>query len=192
MNRKGYVINYDGNGSIFVEEASFLTAIEYLQAEGERIKETYWIELSEEEEQVLPILDSSSFGYMVGYGDSAVEEDDITNIFVPQDDLKATCDRLHEQGYKVWGFNWTCPIIVRMKGAQKHMNNRYHNGGATEEQLEELKKLCEALFAKDETQKSFIDQIYLKTDGFTCITEEACKSLIGNLEKINAAYGAES
>lgn len=191
MNRKGYVINYDGNGSIFVDETTFLTAVEYLQTKGERIKETYWIELSEEE-QVLPVLDASSFGYRIGYGNPSTQEEDVENIFVPQDDLKATCDRLHEKGYKVWGVDWVCPVIDRMKGAQKHMNNRYHNGGASEEQLVELKKLCEALFAKDETQKSFIDQIYLKTDGFTRITEEACKSLIANLEKINAAYGEES
>lgn len=191
MKRTGYVINYDGNGSIFVDEATFLTAVEYLQTKGERIKETYWIELSEEE-QVLPVLDDSSFGYLIEYGNPATQEVDVENIFVPQDDLKATCDRLHKQGNKVLGFNWACPMIDRMRGTHKYINNRYHNGGATEEQLTELKGLCDKLLAQDETQKGFVEQIKEKTDGFICITEETCKTLIGNLVKILSAYGAEN
>lgn len=187
MKRTGYVINYDGNGSIFVDEATFLTAVEYLQAKGERIKETYWIELSEEE-QVLPALGGSSFGYVIEYGNSDTQSE---SVFVSQDDLKARCDSLHGQGYKVWGFNWACPVIDRMRGAQAHMNNRYHNGGATEEQLAELKGLCDKLLALDETQKGFVDQIAEKTGGFLYVTEEACTTLNNQMKEIIAAYNTE-
>lgn len=188
MKRTGYVINYDGNGSVFVDEATFLTAVEYLQAKGLRIKETYWIELSEKE-QVIPTLNGSSFGYLIGYGNPATQEDDVENIFVPQDDLKATCDRLYEQGYKVWSFNWACPVIDSMKGAQNYIINHYHNGGATEEQLSNLKELCDTLLTQDETQKEFVEQIALKTEDFKYITASACTALCENLRDIIAQYG---
>ena len=79
-----------------------------------------------------------------------------------------------------------------MRGTQKYINNRYHNGEATEEQLAELKGLCDKLLTLDETQKGFVEQIAEKTGGFKYVTEEACTALNNQMEEIIAAYGAEN
>lgn len=187
MNREGYVINYGKNQSVFAEDAVFLKTLEYLQNMKCRILKTYWIVLSDEEQQAIHVLVNSSFGYRIEYAPIG-EETNEQSIFVTQEELKSTCKRLHEQGYKIWGFNWACPVIDRMKGSQRYMNNRYHNGGATEEQLADLKSLCDKLLAVDETQKGFIDQISEKTGVFQYVSEETCTILINLMKEIIAAY----
>ena len=63
------------------------------------------------------------------------------------------------------------------------------DGAASEEQIAELKGYCKALLEKDETQEDFIQQIAMKTDGFTTITASACAALNQNLAEILAQYG---
>lgn len=63
------------------------------------------------------------------------------------------------------------------------------DGAASEEQIAELKKLCKALMEQDETQEEFVQQIALKTDGFTSIAASACTELCSNLADIIAQYG---
>lgn len=65
------------------------------------------------------------------------------------------------------------------------------NGVVTEEQVTELKTLCKSLIEKDENQEEFVQQIALKTDGFTNITASTCTALCDNLKEIIAQYGEE-
>lgn len=63
------------------------------------------------------------------------------------------------------------------------------DGAASEEQIASLKSLCKELMDKDEAQEDFVQQIALKTDGFTNITASACTALCDNLSEIIAQYG---
>lgn len=63
------------------------------------------------------------------------------------------------------------------------------NGAASEEQIANLKTLCKDLMEKDEAQEDFVQQIAMKTDGFTNITASACTALCQNLEEIISQYG---
>lgn len=65
------------------------------------------------------------------------------------------------------------------------------NDVVTKEQVEELKTLCKILIEKDEDQEEFVQQIALKTDGFTNITTSACTALCDNLKEIIVQYGEE-
>ena len=62
------------------------------------------------------------------------------------------------------------------------------DGAASEEQVSNLKTLCKELMDKDETQEDFVQQIAMKTDGFTNITASACTALCDNLTEIIAQY----
>ena len=73
------------------------------------------------------------------------------------------------------------------KAAKEELTSE--DGAASEEQLAELKTYCKELFEKDESQEDFIQQIAMKTDGFTTITASACKALNENLAEILAQYG---
>lgn len=64
------------------------------------------------------------------------------------------------------------------------------DGAASEEQIEELKSLCRDLMDKDEEQEEFVQQIALKTDGFTNIAASACAELCKNIAEIITQYGA--
>lgn len=63
------------------------------------------------------------------------------------------------------------------------------DGAASEEQIANLKTLCKDLMEKDEAQEDFVQQIVMKTDGFTNITASACTALCQNLEEIISQYG---
>ena len=63
------------------------------------------------------------------------------------------------------------------------------DGAASEEQIASLKSLCKELMDKDEAQEDFVQQIALKTDGFSNITASACTALCDNLSEIIAQYG---
>lgn len=65
------------------------------------------------------------------------------------------------------------------------------DGAASEQQIAELKSLCKALMEKDEAQEDFVQQIAMRTDGFTNITASACTALCSNLNEIIAQYGEE-
>lgn len=61
--------------------------------------------------------------------------------------------------------------------------------GASEKQIASLKTLCKALMDVDEDQEEFVQQIALKTEGFTSISATACEELCINLEEMLAQYG---
>lgn len=63
------------------------------------------------------------------------------------------------------------------------------DGKAGEEQITALKTLCKTLMATDEDQEEFVQQIAMKTDGFTNITASACTELCKNLSEILSEYG---
>lgn len=63
------------------------------------------------------------------------------------------------------------------------------DGAATDDQIAELKELCKGLMEKDEAQEDFVQQIAMKTDGFTNITASACAELCKNLSEILEQYG---
>lgn len=65
------------------------------------------------------------------------------------------------------------------------------DGAADEEQVAALKILCKELMDKDEDQEEFVQQIAMKTDGFTNITASACAALCDNLKEIISQYGED-
>lgn len=75
------------------------------------------------------------------------------------------------------------------KAAKEELTSE--DGAATEEQLKELKAYCKELLEKDESQEDFVQQIAMKTDGFTNITASACTALNQNLAEILEQYGEE-
>ena len=58
-------------------------------------------------------------------------------------------------------------------------------------QIAALKKVCKELLEKDETQEDFVQQIAMKTQGFTVVTRSACEQLIKNLGEMIDSYGTE-
>lgn len=58
------------------------------------------------------------------------------------------------------------------------------NTAASPEQIEELKTLCKTMITKDESMNDFVQEIALKTKGFTEITATACTELNANLAQI--------
>ncbi len=75
------------------------------------------------------------------------------------------------------------------KTAKETMTNT--DGAADELQIAALKTACKALLDKDENQEDFVQQIGMKTKGFTEITRSACETLIQNIGEMIAAYGGE-
>lgn len=62
------------------------------------------------------------------------------------------------------------------------------NGQADELQVKALKDACKTLMDKDPDQEDFIQQIAMKTNGFTIVTRSACAQLIKNLGEMIAEY----
>lgn len=79
--------------------------------------------------------------------------------------------------------------VAEREEAKKELTSA--DGAATEEQVTELKTLCKVLIDKDEDQEEFVQQIAMKTDGFTNITASACTALCDNLKEIISQYGEE-
>lgn len=75
------------------------------------------------------------------------------------------------------------------KAAKKDMTATY--GPADELQVTALKTACKNLMEVDETQEDFVQQIAMKTKGFTEITRSACEQLVNNIGEMIAAYNQE-
>lgn len=73
------------------------------------------------------------------------------------------------------------------KEAKKELTGT--DGAASEEQITELKSLCRDLMDKDEEQEEFVQQIAMKTNGFTEITASVCTELCKNLKEVISQYG---
>lgn len=71
--------------------------------------------------------------------------------------------------------------------AKKEMTNT--EGQADELQIKALKEACKTLMDKDSDQEEFVQQIAMKTNGFTNVTRSACEQLVQNLGEMIAAYG---
>ncbi|MDQ0151770.1 hypothetical protein J2S20_000450 [Moryella indoligenes] len=71
--------------------------------------------------------------------------------------------------------------------AKKEMTGT--DGQADELQIKALKEACKTLMDKDSDQEEFVQQIAMKTNGFTHVTRAACEQLIQNLGEMIAAYG---
>ena len=65
------------------------------------------------------------------------------------------------------------------------------DGPADELQVTALKAACKKLMEMDETQEDFVQQIAMKTKGFTEITRSACEQLVNNIGEMIAAYNQE-
>lgn len=65
------------------------------------------------------------------------------------------------------------------------------DGPADELQVTALKTACKKLMEMDETQEDFVQQIAMKTKGFTEITRSACEQLVNNIGEMIAAYNQE-
>ena len=63
------------------------------------------------------------------------------------------------------------------------------DGQADELQIKALKEACKTLMDKDSDQEEFVQQIAMKTNGFTNVTRAACEQLIQNLGEMIATYG---
>lgn len=70
--------------------------------------------------------------------------------------------------------------------AKKEMTGT--DGQADELQIKALKEACKTLMDKDSDQEEFVQQIAMKTNGFTNVTRAACEQLIQNLGEMIAAY----
>ena len=79
--------------------------------------------------------------------------------------------------------------VAEREEAKKELTSA--DGAASEEQVADLKELCKELMDKDEDQEEFVQQIAMKTDGFTKITASACIALCDNLKEIISQYGEE-
>lgn len=77
--------------------------------------------------------------------------------------------------------------VAEREEAKKELTSA--DGAASEEQVADLKELCKELMDKDEDQEEFVQQIAMKTDGFTNITASACTALCDNLKEIISQYG---
>lgn len=61
-------------------------------------------------------------------------------------------------------------------------------GQADDLQIAALKNACKELMEKDPDQEDFVQQIAMKTNGFTQVTRSQCEQLIKNLGEMIAAY----
>lgn len=73
------------------------------------------------------------------------------------------------------------------KAAKKDMTNT--DGPADELQITALKNACKKIMGLDETQEEFVQQIAMKTRGFTEITRSACEQLVNHIGEMIAACG---
>lgn len=75
------------------------------------------------------------------------------------------------------------------KAAKKDMTAT--DGPADELQITALKNACKQLMANDEAQEEFVQEVAMKTQGFTKITRSACEKLINHIGEMIAACGTE-
>lgn len=76
--------------------------------------------------------------------------------------------------------------VTEREEAKKELTQT--DSAASEEQIASLKTLCKTLMEKDETQEDFVQQIAMKTDGFTNITSSVCTTLYQNIKDMLTEY----
>ena len=186
MCKNGYVIEYGNSQKVFAEEGLYLTALECLKAQGHRVKITQYVEAVQPDS--FPVLDATSFGYIIEYNQHDNPKS-IQKVFVSADDLDTITEKLFKEGYHPQLTRWTNRVLEQQISTTGKEELPQADGAANEEQIEELKTLCKTLMDKDEEQEEFVQQIAMKTDGFTNIAASACAELCKNLTEIIAQYG---
>lgn len=185
MCKNGYVIEYGNSQKVFAEEGLYLTALECLKALGYRVKITQYVEAVQPDS--FPVLDAASFGYIIEYSQHDNPKS-VQKVFVSADDLDTVTEKLFKEGYHPQLTRWTNRVLEQQIGTTGKEELPQADGAANEEQIAELKTLCKTLMDKDEEQEEFVQQIAMKTDGFTNIAASACAELCKNLTEIIARY----
>ena len=67
--------------------------------------------------------------------------------------------------------------------------NIIENGKATEEDVASLKAVLKILMNTDPEQEDFVQEVAVKTNGFSDLTHDQCASLIDAVQQMIAAYG---
>ena len=186
MCKNGYVLEYGNSQKVFAEEGLYLTALECLKALGYRVKITQYVEAVQPDS--FPVLDAASFGYIIEYSQHDNPKS-IHKVFVSADDLDTVTEKLFKEGYHPQLTRWTNRVLEQQINATGKEELTQADGAANEEQIAELKTLCKTLMDKDEEQEEFVQQIAMKTDGFTCISASKCAELCMKLTEIIAQYG---
>lgn len=186
MCKNGYVIEYGNRQKVFAEEGLYLTALECLKALGHRVKITQYVEAVQPDS--FPVLDAASFGYIIEYSQHDNPKS-IQKVFVSADDLDTVTEKLFKEGYHPQLTRWTNRVLEQQISTTGKEELTQADGAANEEQIAELKTLCKTLTDMDETQKEFVQQIAMKTDGFTCISASKRAELCMKLTEIIAQYG---
>lgn len=183
----GYVIEYGKAQKAFVEEGLYIAALECLKSLGHRVQVAQWVDHLDDSE--VNVLDAKSFGYIIEYVSDG-NQGEAKRVFVPADELEDVTEKMYNEGYKPILSRWTnCILNPAADFSQKTSEEVCSTyGAASEEQVSNLKTLCKELMDKDETQEDFVQQIAMKTDGFTNITASACTALCDNLTEIIAQY----
>lgn len=65
------------------------------------------------------------------------------------------------------------------------------NAGASDDEIASLKGLLKQLMELDAEQESFVQDIAVKTEGFTVLTSDVCSQLIAGVTEMLAAYDQE-
>lgn len=185
MCKNGYVIEYGNSQKVFAEEGLYLTALECLKALGYRVKITQYVEAVQPDS--FPVLDAASFGYIIEYSQHDNPKS-VQKVFVSADDLDTVTEKLFKEGYHPQLTRWTNRVLEQQISTTGKEELTQADGAANEEQIAELKTLCKTLMDKDEEQEEFVQQIAMKTDGFTNIAASACAELCKNLTEIIARY----
>lgn len=130
---------------------------------------------------VLDITEPDDIDSTLGSDDSTEESNEFAEEVAAAAPAKK--EKKEKKGKK------TPATTAERKEAKKELTSS--DGSADEEQIATLKSLCKELMDKDEDQEEFVQQIAMKTDGFTNITASACVALCDNLKEIISQYGEE-
>ena len=80
-------------------------------------------------------------------------------------------------------------ILERKKENEKHETRS--DAPADELQIKALKAALKQLMELDAEQESFVQEIAVKTEGFTNITKEVCEALVNGVAEMIAGYTAQ-
>lgn len=83
------------------------------------------------------------------------------------------------------------PVTAAKRNEIKNELTAAPDGAASDEQIATLKSSLKALMELDPEQESFVQDIAVKTEGFTKITAAVCDQLINGVLEMRAAYDVE-
>ena len=83
------------------------------------------------------------------------------------------------------------PVSVAERKETKKNLTSAANAGASDDEIATLKGLLKQLMEIDSEQESFVQDIAVKTEGFTILTSDVCSQLIAGVTEMLAAYEQE-